>query len=61
MKARDLIKLLEKDGWRIVRQSGSHKIFKHSHKKGTISIPDHGKQDIKIGTLKAILKQAEIH
>jgi predicted RNA binding protein YcfA (HicA-like mRNA interferase family) len=60
MNAKNLIKMLEKDGWHQVRQTGSHRIFKHPVKKATIPIPDHGKKDIKIGTLKAILKQAEI-
>lgn len=53
--------MLERDGWHQVRQTGSHRIFKHPIKKATIPIPDHGKKDIKIGTLKAILKQAEIN
>ena len=53
--------MLKKDGWYQVRQTGSHRIFKHPFKKATIPIPDHGKKDIKIGTLKAILKQAEIN
>ncbi|RDC63321.1 type II toxin-antitoxin system HicA family toxin [Adhaeribacter pallidiroseus] len=60
MKAKDLIKLLEKNGWYQVRQTGSHRIFKHPTKLETIPIPDHGKQDLKIGTLNAILKQAEL-
>lgn len=58
MKAKDLIKLLEEDGWYQVRQNGSHKIFKHPTKKATIPIPEHGKTDLKIGTLNSILKQA---
>jgi predicted RNA binding protein YcfA (HicA-like mRNA interferase family) len=33
MKAKEVIKLLEKDGWIFDRQSGSHKIFSHSTKK----------------------------
>ncbi len=49
MKAKDLIKLLENDGWFQVRQSGSHRIFKHPAKTATIPIPEHGKKDLKIG------------
>jgi len=33
MKGRDLIKLIEADGWFIIRQKGSHKQYKHSEKK----------------------------
>jgi len=58
MKAKDLIKQLEEDGWYQVRQTGSHRIFKHPTKKETIPIPDHGKKDLKMGTLHSILKQA---
>ena len=58
MKAKVLIKLIEKDGWSFVRQTGSHKIFKHSTKPGIVVIPEHGKEDIKSGTLNSILKQA---
>jgi len=50
--------LLEKDGWLFDRQTGSHKIFKHSSKKGIVVIPEHGKEDIKPGTLNSIFKQA---
>ena len=58
MNATTLIKLIEKDGWRFERQAGSHKIFKHPVKAGIVVIPEHGKKDIRKGTLGAILKQA---
>lgn len=58
MKAKDLIKLIEKDGWYFERQNGSHKIFKHPHKPGILVIPEHGKEDIKPGTFNSIIKQA---
>ncbi|MDQ6842765.1 MAG: type II toxin-antitoxin system HicA family toxin [Bacteroidota bacterium] len=58
MKAQQVIKLIEKNGWLFERQAGSHKIFKHPTKKGIVVIPDHGKEDLRIGTLNAILKQA---
>jgi predicted RNA binding protein YcfA (HicA-like mRNA interferase family) len=59
MKVREVIKLIKKDGWIFERQTGSHKIFKHPTKTGIVVIPDHGGgEDIKIGTLNSILKQA---
>lgn len=58
MKAKEIIKLIKNDGWFFERQSGSHKIFKHPTKNGIVVVPDHGKDDIKIGTLNSILKQA---
>ncbi len=58
MKAQQVIKLIEENGWLFERKAGSHKIFKHPTKKGIVVIPDHGKEDLRIGTLNAILKQA---
>lgn len=58
MKAKEIIKELKNEGWYEDRQKGSHRIFKHARRKETIVIPDHGKKDIPIGTLKAIRKLA---
>ncbi len=38
MKIRDAIKVLEADGWRIDRQRGSHRIFRHDTKPGTVTV-----------------------
>lgn len=57
MKSGALKKLVEKDGWHLVRTKGSHHHFKHPRKKGLVTIP-HPKKDIPIGTVKSILKQA---
>ena len=56
MRPRELIKLLESEGYVFVRQSGSHAIYK---KQGTkiIVVPIHSK-DIPKGTLNGILKDA---
>jgi predicted RNA binding protein YcfA (HicA-like mRNA interferase family) len=58
MTARDLIKQLEAAGWVEVRQSGSHRNFKHPAYKKLISVPDHAKKDLKPGLLNTLLKQA---
>jgi len=61
MKARDAIRMIEKDGWYLVRQKGSHKQYKHSVKKGLVTISAHKMSDeIATGTLNSILKQAQI-
>lgn len=58
MDCKELIKILEKDGWYFTgKQRGSHKYFAHPNKKGKITIPIH-KGDLKIGTLTSILKQS---
>jgi predicted RNA binding protein YcfA (HicA-like mRNA interferase family) len=61
MKTREIILLIEKDGWFEVRQRGSHKQFKHSVKKGLVTIPVHRmSNDLSQGLEKSILKQAQI-
>jgi predicted RNA binding protein YcfA (HicA-like mRNA interferase family) len=39
MKIRDLLKLVERDGWELVRTTGSHRHFRHPEKPGTVTIP----------------------
>lgn len=59
MNSRELIRLLEVDGWRRVRVRGSHHQFKHSLKRALVTVP-HPKKDLGTGLVKAILKQAGI-
>lgn len=60
MKVREIIKIIETDGWYLVRQKGSHRQFNHSIKKGTVTIAGKPGDDIAKGTEKSILKQAEL-
>ena len=61
MKARDIIRIIEKDGSYLVRQKGSHKQYKHQSKKGLVTIAAHKMSDeIAPGTLNSIYKQAQI-
>jgi predicted RNA binding protein YcfA (HicA-like mRNA interferase family) len=39
MKSQDIIKVIEKDGWRLISKRGSHCQFKHSFKKGRVTVP----------------------
>jgi predicted RNA binding protein YcfA (HicA-like mRNA interferase family) len=57
-KVRDVIKRLESDGWRLDRQSGSHRQFKHQTIKGIVTISGALGTNIPIGTYKSIMKQA---
>ncbi|MFT5114789.1 MAG: putative RNA binding protein YcfA (HicA-like mRNA interferase family) [Kiritimatiellia bacterium] len=59
MKSREVMQMIEKDGWKLVRVTGSHHHFKHSTKKGLVTVP-HPKSEIAKGTLKSIKKQAGI-
>jgi predicted RNA binding protein YcfA (HicA-like mRNA interferase family) len=58
MKVRELLKLLEKDGWYLVRTKGSHRQFKHSNKSGTLTVTGKPSVEVPKGTLNAILKQS---
>jgi len=58
VKYRDIVKLIEQDGWYWKRSSGSHRVYKHLAKPGTVVVAYHGAKDIPEGTLKSILKQA---
>ncbi len=57
MTAKQLIKKLEKAGWRLYRSKGSHHLFRHPEKTGSLIVPVHP-GDLKKGTEQAILKQA---
>jgi predicted RNA binding protein YcfA (HicA-like mRNA interferase family) len=60
MKCSELLRLLHKDGWIEIRQSGSHIIMRHPTKIGQIPVPYHGSKEAKKGMLTVILKQAAI-
>lgn len=58
MKVRDLIRLVDSDGWRQVRTTGSHRHYKHRSKPNVVTIPGHQGDEVPVGTLKSILKAA---
>jgi predicted RNA binding protein YcfA (HicA-like mRNA interferase family) len=58
MRVRDLIRMLERDGWEIVRVRGSHRQLRHPIKAGTVTVAGKSGADVPPGTLNAILKQA---
>ncbi len=55
--SRELIKIVEKNGWNLKRITGSHHHFRHQTKPGTVTIP-HPSNNIHIKTALSILKQA---
>ena len=60
MKIRDVIKLIEDDGWYLVSTRGSHRQFKHPTKPGRVTIAGHPSDDLAPGTLNSVLKQARL-
>jgi predicted RNA binding protein YcfA (HicA-like mRNA interferase family) len=61
MKVKDVIKIIEDDGWYLVRTKGSHRQFKHLSKSGLVTIPGKLSDDLAIGTLNSIYKQAQLN
>jgi predicted RNA binding protein YcfA (HicA-like mRNA interferase family) len=57
MKSRELIRVLERGGWRLAAVKGSHHQFKHPVKPGRVTVP-HPRRDLPAGTLNSVLKQA---
>jgi len=58
VKVRDVIRLLEEDGWYLARTRGSHRQFKHSTKSGAVTVAGKASIDVPPGTLNSILKQS---
>lgn len=56
MKVREVIALLEEDGWYLAKTKGSHRQFKHPTKPGKVTVSGKPSVDIPIGTLKSILR-----
>ena len=59
MQSREVIKMIQADGWYEVAVRGSHHQFKHPTKKGRVTVP-HPKKDLLPNTVKSILKQASL-
>ena len=60
MKVRDLVRLLTADGWYLARTRGSHHQYRHPTKPGLVTVPGSGSDDLALGTVNSILKQAEL-
>ena len=62
MKYREVAKKLKRLNCERIphRGSGSHRIWMNPHTQTEASIPDWRGKDLKIGTLRSILKQLEI-
>jgi len=58
MKVREVIRMVEEDGWFHVAQKGSHRQYRHQTKTGRVTIPGNLGDDVKPGTLKSIKRQA---
>ncbi len=60
MKVRKILRILSNDGWYVSRTRGSHRQLKHPVKRGKVTVSGKPSIDIPPGTLRSILKQAEL-
>lgn len=60
MKAREIIRILEKDGWVRIKSGNGHLQFKHPVKRGRVTVPYHSNHDLSKKTLKSIFIQAKL-
>ena len=60
MTAREVEGLLRRHGFNLVSQKGSHRKWRNSEKALQVVVPAHSGQTLPLGTLRAILKGAEI-
>jgi predicted RNA binding protein YcfA (HicA-like mRNA interferase family) len=58
LKVREVMALVEADGWVLVRTRGDHRQYKHPTKAGLVTIAGHRNRDVPPGTLANILRQA---
>jgi predicted RNA binding protein YcfA (HicA-like mRNA interferase family) len=58
VKVRAILKLLANDGWRLVRQRGSHRQLQHVTKPGTVTVAGKPGDELHPKTAASILKKA---
>jgi predicted RNA binding protein YcfA (HicA-like mRNA interferase family) len=58
MKVKDVILLLEEEGWFLVATRGSHRQYKHPVRPGRVTVAGKPSNDLAPGTLNSILKQS---
>jgi len=61
LKPREVLRALQKAGFEIHHQSGSHVQLKHPGKPGLrVTVPRHDRFDLPLPVLRSILRQAEL-
>lgn len=60
MKVREVIEMIEQDGWYQVAMKGSHRQYKHPSKPGRVTVAGKLGHDLAPGTLNSIIKQAQL-
>ncbi|MUL36938.1 type II toxin-antitoxin system HicA family toxin [Gloeocapsopsis dulcis] len=60
ISGKQFCKIVEQKGWVLRRITGSHHIYENPELEQILSILVHRNQDLKIGTLKALMKIAQL-
>ena len=58
MKVREIIKLIEADGWYRIKARSGHRQYKHSSKSGRVTVPAQMNAELDKKTERSILRQA---
>jgi predicted RNA binding protein YcfA (HicA-like mRNA interferase family) len=60
ISGKELAKVLERHGWSLLRVQSSHHIYGKPGSNVRLSVPVHGKQTLKTGLLKHLMKLADL-
>ena len=60
VSGKQFAKLLEQDGWRLLRVNGSHHIYGKPGNDARLSVPIHGNEALKLGLLRHLAKLAQL-
>jgi predicted RNA binding protein YcfA (HicA-like mRNA interferase family) len=58
VKVKDIISLIQADGWYLIKTEGGHRQYKHPEKSGRVTVPGKLSADVPKGTELNILRQA---
>jgi predicted RNA binding protein YcfA (HicA-like mRNA interferase family) len=56
LSGREVVRALAEDGWKVVRQRGSHMILVKDGNMATLSVPDH--REVAKGTLRSLIRSS---
>lgn len=57
-KVKQVIDLLEENGWRCVRMKGDHRMYQKDGARRPIVVPGNLNDDMAVGTLNSILRES---
>ena len=56
-KVRDVLEMLDRDGWVFAGKKGSHRQFKHPVKPGRVTVSGKPSDEVMAGTWNSVMKQ----